>query len=228
MTLDPSLLKIPVRRQTFFSFHHGNDIDRVNKVRGTWEAYKHAGYTHNFTDRSLHEAVKTESETYTKQRIREQLKHTTVTCVLAGSQTWQRPYVRYEIAQSMLKQNALLTVYVHQLGATVFDYRDVAGPDPLDFMGVAKSPTSGNIVMAEKAGHTWRIYSEAPGNVLLPVHWQRPQNPGDVIPLSAYSARYDYISDNGPLNFVAWIHEAALTRSAAAALIGAPPRRTSA
>ena len=50
-----------------------------------------------------------------KRMILRNLNNTTVTIVLIGTSTWQRPWVRYEIAQSIARKNGLLGIYIHHL-----------------------------------------------------------------------------------------------------------------
>ena len=42
--------------------------------------------------------------------------------VLIGQQTWLRPWVRYEIAESIRRKNGLLGIYIHhqEIGQTGF------------------------------------------------------------------------------------------------------------
>ena len=43
------------------------------------------------------------------------LASSAVTCVLTGSHTWQRRWVKYEIARSVIKGNGLPNVHIHRL-----------------------------------------------------------------------------------------------------------------
>lgn len=103
-------------RRVFFSFHYGRDIWRANVVRNSWvtQDRKSAG----FFDGSLHEAAKTKSPERLKAMIRAQLRGTSCTVVLIGSQTAScasRPYVRFEIAESKDCGNALIGIRVHRI-----------------------------------------------------------------------------------------------------------------
>ncbi|MCB1283377.1 MAG: TIR domain-containing protein [Microthrixaceae bacterium] len=100
-------------RRVFFSFHYGRDIWRANVVRNSWvtQDRKSAG----FFDGSLHEAAKTNSPERLKAMIRAQLQGTSCTVVLIGRHTASRPYVRYEIAESRSRGNALIGVRIHRI-----------------------------------------------------------------------------------------------------------------
>ncbi|WP_218279076.1 TIR domain-containing protein [Plesiomonas shigelloides] len=66
-----------------------------------------------FYDASVFEASQKESDNALKNFLRDGLKNTSVTCVLAGQYTASRCWVRYEIVRSVLKGNGLLTVDIH-------------------------------------------------------------------------------------------------------------------
>lgn len=96
-------------RRTFFS-HSQPDIWRAMNVRKSWvvtDNHEDRG----FFDSSVFEANKRESEDALKRFLREALVNTSVTCVLTGPRTWQRRWVKYEIARSVIKGNGLLNTY---------------------------------------------------------------------------------------------------------------------
>src|SRR5712692_6137082 len=102
-------------RRTFFSFHYDNDIFRANQVRmanvvlGTDTA--------GFFDHSEYEEAKKTSDAGIQRMILRHLENTTVTVVLIGQYTWMRPWVRYEIAESIKRKNGLFGIYIPHLHA---------------------------------------------------------------------------------------------------------------
>jgi hypothetical protein len=50
-----------------------------------------------------------------QRMILNHLKDTTVTVVLIGTETANRPWVKYEIEQSIARKNGLLGIYIHHL-----------------------------------------------------------------------------------------------------------------
>ena len=101
-------------RRVFFSFHFEKDIIRANQVRNSWvtkPSKQQAGYL----DAAEWEKVKKGGETAVKKWIDNQLFGTSVTVVLIGSETSKRKYVKYEIEQSLKRNNALLGIYVHNV-----------------------------------------------------------------------------------------------------------------
>jgi antiphage defense system Thoeris ThsB-like protein len=101
-------------RRVFFSFHFDRDVVRVSQVRNSW-VVRNKGEASPFLDAAAWEKVKAKGEQATKNWINAQLAGTSVTVVLIGSQTAQRPFVRYEIEQSHIQKKGLLGVYIHSL-----------------------------------------------------------------------------------------------------------------
>ena len=119
-------------RRVYFAFHY-EDVKkfRVNVVRNSWltkEDRKSAG----FFDASLWEKVKKEGDLAIKRMINDGLTNTSVTAVLAGTETWKRPWVRYEILKSFERGNGLLTIFIHQIGDKDQNVSK-KGPNPLDY-----------------------------------------------------------------------------------------------
>jgi hypothetical protein len=78
-----------------------------------------------------------QGETAIKRWIDQQMDGTSVTVVLIGAETANRPWVQYEIKKSHERRNGLLGVYIHsvknQAGNT-----DIKGRDP--FVIIPKTP----------------------------------------------------------------------------------------
>jgi len=117
-------------RRVFFSFNYERDIFRVNTVRQSWltQDREAAG----FWDASLWEKAKLQSEAAIKRMIDEGLKNTSVTAVLIGKETDGRPYVDYEIEQSLAVGNGILGVYINGIKDARTQTMDSKGSNPLD------------------------------------------------------------------------------------------------
>lgn len=98
-------------RRAFFSFHYKNDVWRANQVRNSWvtQGKEAAG----FIDAVDFEKIEKQGDAAIKKWIDEQLVGTSVTVVLIGSDTSNRPYVQYELQKSYAKGNGIIGVYVH-------------------------------------------------------------------------------------------------------------------
>jgi hypothetical protein len=114
-------------RHVFFSFHYGADVWRASIVRnsGVVDATARAG----FDDDSLWESVKKKGDAEIKRAINAGLDGTTVTAVLIGAKTATRPWVEYEIEQSIARNNGILGIYIHELKVP-HQPRSTRGPVP--------------------------------------------------------------------------------------------------
>lgn len=100
-------------RRVFFSFHYDNDINRSMTVRNSWvtQGKEAAG----FIDKAEFEKIKRTGETAVHNWINNQLHGTSVTVVLIGSETLNRPFVQYEICESLKRGNGVIGVYIHNI-----------------------------------------------------------------------------------------------------------------
>jgi len=98
-------------RRVFFSFHYDNDINRSMTVRNSWvtQGKEAAG----FIDKAEFEQMKRQGDATVHRWIDNQLKGTSVTVVLIGSETLNRPFVKYEICESLKRGNAVIGVHIN-------------------------------------------------------------------------------------------------------------------
>ena len=95
-------------RNVFFSFHYSLDCFRVAQIRNSHVISSHLS-SPPFLDKARWEEAKKRPGGI-KLWIDEQLKRTTVTIVLIGAQTLDRPWVKYEIAESEKRGNGILGI----------------------------------------------------------------------------------------------------------------------
>jgi len=100
-------------RRTFFSFHYENDIWRANQIRNLNVVV--GSDAAGFFDHSEWEEAKKKGEDAIRRLIQKNLENTTVTVVLIGAETSWRPWVKYEISESISRKNGLLGVHIHML-----------------------------------------------------------------------------------------------------------------
>lgn len=114
-------------RRVYFAFHYERDIFRVNVVRnsnvvlGTTDA--------GFFDKSEYEEVRRKNPEAIARRLREKMNGTSVTAVLIGRETWRRPWVDWEIRESIANKNGLLGVYIHHVSS--LGEKDPPHPTPM-------------------------------------------------------------------------------------------------
>jgi len=98
-------------RNVFFSFHYERDAWRASIVRNSGVTKDIAG----FSDAANWETIARGGDAAIKKWIDNQLVGTSVTVVLIGAETNTRPYVKYELKQSWIRNNGILGIYIHQI-----------------------------------------------------------------------------------------------------------------
>jgi hypothetical protein len=190
-------------KRVFFSFHYQDVIDlRANVVRNHW-VIKPDHEAAGFFDASLWEGTKLTGSFALKRLIDSGLGNTSVTCVLIGSETFQRPWVRYELLRSFKKGNFILGVNINSIKGkdqgTKFN-----GPNPLEYLGVTFSENGKLATLWEKVNSEWHEYSEVDGKSSFPVD-VAPQYRGKGFNFANWYSTYDWILDQGYNNFSTWI-----------------------
>ncbi|MBL4713929.1 MAG: TIR domain-containing protein [Alcanivorax sp.] len=192
-------------RRTFFSFHYEEDAWRAWNVRNCW-VVNDVREPVGFFDSSVFEASKKEGDDALKAFLRNGLKNTSVTCVLAGQYTASRRWVRYEIVRSVLKGNGLLTIDIHGVKNNAKE-PGVKGANPLAELGLYLS--NGKIYFAEIQDDQWVKYSDYTLAIPASDLWFEAPTSNTVVKLSKYCIRYDFAAQNGRDNIADWIEAAA-------------------
>ncbi len=191
-------------KRVFFSFHY-DDVKsfRANVVRKhdiTKESREDCG----FFDASIWEDAKLHGTFAVKNLIHKGLLNTTISCVLIGTETWRRRWVKYEMLKSYDRGNKLLGVHINgvsdknqqtfPLGKNVFDY--------LGFVISADGQTQ---TYYEHDGNHWKISQDMqPKNLTnMPKEfWNKGYK------LSNWVQVYNWKSQDGYRNFSSWLDDA--------------------
>jgi hypothetical protein len=115
-------------RRVFFSFHYDRDVFRVMQVRNSW-VLRPGDSAQPFYDKADFEQAKQRAGGIEKW-IEEQLAGTSVTVVLYGAETSQRPWVMHEIKRSYVLGKGLLAIDIHNIRRPQ-NGADVQGSNPL-------------------------------------------------------------------------------------------------
>jgi Thoeris protein ThsB, TIR-like domain len=123
-------------RRVFFSFHYDRDVRRIVQVRKSW-VVRRESEAQPFYDKAEFEEAKKRAGGIEKW-IEQQLSGTSVTAVLFGAETYERPWVRHEIKRSYELGKGILAIDIHnvkdpQLGV------DKQGKNPLDYWTVKQA-----------------------------------------------------------------------------------------
>jgi hypothetical protein len=201
-----------VKRKAFFSFHF-DDVMRVNVVRNAWKiTHPDNALMRSFYDSSLWESRKLEGPEALKRLIREGVNNTSAICVLVGSDTWSRRWVRYEIARAIIDGRGLLAVHLNNINHHVTRTPHPRGHNPLAYMAVGKVQSallsSPAYYLFELTPQGWARYDDHTTPISLPP-WLADPAPGYVMPLAHGADDYDYILQDGHKNIGAWIDRAA-------------------
>jgi hypothetical protein len=212
------------KRKAFFSFHF-DDVMRVNVVRNAWKiAHPDNALMRSFYDSSLWEAKQIEGDDAVKRLIREGVEYTSAVCVLVGSETWARRWVRYEIARAIIDERGVLAVHLNSIKHHRTLTAHTRGENPLAYMAVGKvqedvwKPVRYYLfehVATQKFNGLqwewqwqWKRYGDYTDPVKLPP-WLADPAAGYVTPLANNADEYDYIAGEGHKNIGAWIDRAA-------------------
>lgn len=98
------------KKPVFFSFHYGNDVMRVQQVRNIGALEDNKPVSANEW-----ETVKRGGEASIKRWIDENFKYKQCVIVLIGSDTANRPWVKYEIEKAWNSGKPIFGIYIHNL-----------------------------------------------------------------------------------------------------------------
>lgn len=208
----------PKKRKAYFAFHY-DDIMRVNNVRNAWKIdHPESSLARSFYDSSLWESRKLEGDDAIKGLIRTGVQYTSAVCVLVGSATWSRRWVKYEIARAVIDGRGLLAVHINGLTHHQRGTADPLGYNPLRVLGIYRAATGQFFLYEQREVTTsllgnqtvwqWLPYKDYTQSVPLPRFFAAP-DVGYVRPLSVGAHEYDFVAGGGHRNIGAWIDDAA-------------------
>ena len=98
------------KRQIFYSFHFDNDVMRVQQIRNIGALEDNKPVSVNDW-----EEVKKKGRASIETWIDDNMKYRSCVVVLVGTETANRPWVKYEIEKGWSDRKGLLGIYVHNL-----------------------------------------------------------------------------------------------------------------
>jgi hypothetical protein len=191
-------------KKVFFSFHYQDVIDfRANVVRQHWLA-KPDREEAGFFDSSIWGNAELSGDEGIKRVINAGLTGTSVTCVLIGTGTYARRWVRYEIMKSFRKGNAILSVHINPIMGRDQQTKP-NGTNPLRCLGVTFSESGLIGTMWEWSGGAWAHYDEIDGTASYQTGGVHSQYRGKGFNLAGWYREYDWVANDGYNNFSSWI-----------------------
>ena len=190
-------------KRVFFSFHYRDVVDfRANVVRQHWVAKADREESGYFDASIWEEARKTNTLGLTRL-INGALENTTATCVLVGSETYARPWVRYEIIKSVCRGNRVFSVHINQIKGK--DQKTKTnGPNPFDYLALKYSADGKMVKVFEAEKGQWIAYAKLPSytlkNTAAEHRW------GKLFKLSGLGSKiYCWSADDGYNSFADWV-----------------------
>ena len=193
-------------RQVFFSFDYEEDRNRADAVFQLLRKQDAVPGEAGFAGSGLWQTATGPSNEEVKQLVGETIGRTLATCVLVGARTSEREWIRYEIAQSLERGNALLAVRINGIADSGTRVTSPAGRNPLAYMGLGKS-RDGEYFIFENSNAQWIRYQDHPQPIAKPSYLPE-MSVGYVQPLTVGLVEYDYVKQDGARNLSAWIERA--------------------
>jgi MTH538 TIR-like domain (DUF1863) len=206
------------KRKVYFAFRF-KDIMRVNNVRQSGKiGYDEEKNPRGFYDRSIWEQRQINDPEGLKRLMREAVEHSSVVCVLTGTDTWESRWVKYEIARAVIDKKGLLNVHINSLSHHKTLSANLQGLNPLENIGLYQDANRQFYIWEKRlelADSTnvryewrWRPYPDYTNSVSLP-QYLKPPSIGHIMPLSTGTRSYDYVRNIGHENIGSWIDFAA-------------------
>lgn len=187
-------------KRVFFSFHYQDVIDfRANVVRNHWLTKKDSQDA-GFFDASIWEEAKKTSDLALKRLINKEIQNTSVTCVLVGTDTFNRRWVDYELMKSLEKGNKILAVHINGIKGKDGMTKPL-GNNPLYYLGYSFVDDGKKIKLHNYIQGKWVDYTDLDGWSVSQVD-EKFRN--KVFRLSERYSIYDW-KDDGYNNFSEWI-----------------------
>jgi hypothetical protein len=190
-------------KRVFFSFHYQDVVDfRANVVRNHW-VLKDDREDAGFFDASIWEDARKKSTAALKKLIHDGLENTSTSCVLIGSQTYARPWVRYEIFRSIYRGNRVFGVYINQIKGR--DQKTKPnGPSPFDYLAFRYSADGTKVEPFEYVNSKW-VPSETMESYTLKTVAPEVRH-GKTIKLSERGFKaYCWSANDGYNSFADWV-----------------------
>ena len=188
-------------KRVFFSFHYQDVIDfRANVVRNHWLT-KPDRSAAGFFDSSIWEDAKKTSDLALKRLINNGLENTSNTCVLVGTDTFNRRWVSYEIMRSIAVGNHIFAIHINSIKGKDGNTKN-KGNNPFYYLGYSFSSDGKKINLYDYINNEWIKYPDLEGWNVKEVE-EKYRN--TIYRLSSDYKVYDWTDDDGYNNFSNWV-----------------------
>lgn len=189
-------------RSVYFAFDY-DDVKtfRANVVRNSWVMNKY-----KFKDSSIWEEAKEKGVKKIKELIDNCLVGTSVTCILTGSETYNRRFVRYEIVKSFAAKKGLLSVGINWIKDKNGNTKFWPGENPFEYLKFQISEDGSTIYFYEYNGG-WVPYKDLASTKNQ--HFTEDDF-GKTYRFDRFFYAYSYDWNNGKDNLIHWVEKAAV------------------
>lgn len=187
-------------KRVYFAFDYQDVKDfRANVVRNhnALTGAQKAGYF----DASIWEESKKKGDIALKRMINSELKNTSTTAVLIGSETYARPWVQYEIFKSIEVDNRVIGIHINSINGKDGKAKRL-GSNPFSYCGLRISDDGSMATPLVWKNHQWHDFSLL-GKFSIK-SWPE-ECWGKEMGLSVWCLIHDWVRDDGVLNFQYWI-----------------------
>lgn len=188
-------------KRVFFSFHYQDVIDfRANVVRNHWKL-KPDRESAGFFDASIWEEAQKKGDLAIKRLINNGISNTSNTCVLVGSDTYNRRWVSYEIMKSLELGNHIFCVHINKIKCKNGKTKS-KGYNPLNYLGFSFSTNGKKLKLHNLIKGKWIDYPDLEGWTVNEVD-EKYRN--KIFKLSEEYEIYEWVDDDGYNNFSKWV-----------------------
>lgn len=128
--------------------------------------------------------------------------------MLIGSDTFARPWVKYEIFRSIFKLNNLIGIHINKIAGKDGKTKS-KGENPFDYLGVEFSNDGEKYAFCELKWSQWHYWEEIESTRFFSNDYfdksYAKNIAGKVVSLSQFFKTYDWVGDDGYNNFDKWI-----------------------
>ena len=195
-------------RNIYFSFHYQDVVDfRANVVRNSGKFRKGGG---GFRDGSIWEDYPIKKVKEIKGLIDYELQGKSVNCVLIGSETYNRRWVRYEIIKSFAMGKGLVGININWIKDKYGKTKFWPGENPFQYLGLEINKDGKGIKLLEKIDRgvfgKWMPYKDLPNTENK---WIEKKYYGSDFTFSDFFKTYSWEWNDGLKHFNEWIEKAA-------------------
>jgi hypothetical protein len=191
-------------KRVYFCFHYQDVADfRANVVRNHWMT-KADRESAGFFDASLWENARKQGDVALKRLINSGMDGTSTTCILIGSQTYARRWVRYEIMKSVKRGNSIFGIHINSIQSKDRTTKPL-GANPLEYLGITYSASGITATLHEIVSGQWQEYTEVDGAASYQVGAVPQQYRGQGYNFGRFYPVYDWVTGNGYNNFANWV-----------------------